>query len=351
MNAYFEKMLCQFIEGKIDFEIDFSQYPKELYRYRPCNNNNFDSLENDYLWMVHPSSYKDPFDAHISIDREDLADAFEEDIINHIAEFFFFILPPQGMCESKNGITYAEVKTVAENIFFSSSGKYDKNQAIENIKSYFHSLPINQQRMVSVKCEELFNSNNMLMLKESFNNFIEQTASGSRENYMTCCLTKRKDNRNMWENYAEDYTGFVIRYSLDKDNEFAQMIRYLFEVEYFDNIAPLDMRYLLDIHSREMFYGEEPDLVVATLPMLKRILVKNSDYKSEEEWRFIAGKLENNQVPFPFASAVYAGYKISDENLNKLKEICKKKDIPLYKQELDSIGGRFVYYPVDLGED
>lgn len=125
MNAYFEKMLCQFIEGKVDFEIDFAQYPNELYRYRSCNDNNFDSLENDYLWMMHPSSYKDPFDALVSVNKEDLADAFEEDIINHIAEFFYFILPPQGMCESKNGITFTEVKTVAENIFFSASGKYD----------------------------------------------------------------------------------------------------------------------------------------------------------------------------------------------------------------------------------
>ena len=46
MNAYFEKMLCQFIEGKVDFEIDFAQYPNELYRYRSCNDNNFDEIRN-----------------------------------------------------------------------------------------------------------------------------------------------------------------------------------------------------------------------------------------------------------------------------------------------------------------
>lgn len=336
-------MLCQFIEGKVDFEIDFAQYPDELYRYRSCNDNNFDSLENDYLWMVHPSSYKDPFDALVSVDKEDLADAFEEDIINHIAEFFYFILPPQGMCESKNGITLTEVKTVAENIFFSASGKYDKNQTIENIKIYFQILPTEQQNIVTNAFAELYNSNNMISLKESFNDFVEQTASGSRKNYMTCCLTRRKDNRNMWENYAEDYTGFVIRYLLDKNNEFAQMIRYLFEVEYCDNIMPLDLRYLLEIHSRKVFYGEETDLAAASLPMVKRLFVKSSDYRSEEEWRFISGKLDDNKVPFPFATAVYAGYRISEDNLNRLKEICKKKNISLYKQELDTVCGNLIY--------
>lgn len=126
------------------------------------------------------------------------------------------------------------------------------------------------------------------------------------------------------------------------------MIRYLFEVEYHDDILPLDLRYLLEIHSRKMFYGEETDLAVASLPMLKRLFVKSSDYRSEEEWRFISGKLDDNKVPFPFATAVYAGYRISEDNLNRLKEICKKKNISLYKQELDNISGNIIYNPIDL---
>ena len=128
-------------------------------------------------------------------------------------------------------------------------------------------------------------------------------------------------------------------------------MKYLFEVEYISDILPVDLSEYITVGIERVFYDKNINNASHLLPLVKRLFVKSYDYMLEEEWRLFTGKLESNKTHFPFVSAVYAGYKITDDNLKILEEICKKKNIPLYKQTLDSIGGRFVYYTVNLSED
>ena len=60
-------------------------------------------------------------------------------------------------------------------------------------------------------------------------------------------------------------------------------------------------------------------------------------------WRIILNESCARQVDFPFVSAVYAGDKTSDSNLKKLKSICKRKGIPLYKQKINMCKNKFSY--------
>lgn len=343
MNSYFEKMLCQIIEGKNDLDIDFDQYPKELYRYRPCNEYNFDSLENDYLWMSRPSDYKDPFDAFVPVDKVDIANIFEEILVDHIAELFCYFILPQNIEVFYPDTAVDEIEDLYHNLISYSSGKYDQCQTLKNFESYYYNLPIEQQEFIKESLKMLFLPENFNKVQKAFDDFIIQTANSARDNYMSCSLTKRNDNRNMWENYAENYSGFVIEYTLDKNNLYAPFIRYLFEVDYTDTMFPLDLRCLLSASYDATFNNKAINIVDVMLPLAKMALIKNSDYKSEEEWRFITRVLSDNRVQFPFATAVYVGYKIADEHLDKLQEICQKKSIPLYKQEIDILSGKLVY--------
>lgn len=334
-------MLCQIIEGKNDLDIDFEQYPKELYRYRPCNENNFDSLENDYLWLTRPSDYKDPFDAFVPVDKVDIANIFEEILVDHIAELFCFYILPQNIEVFYPDIAVDEIEDLYHNLIVYSSGKYDKYQTVKNFESYYYNLPIDQQEFIKESLKMLFLPENFNKVQKSFDDFIIQMTNLARDNYMTCSLTKRNDNRHMWENYADNYSGFVIEYTLDKNNVYYAFTRYLFEVAYPETIPPLDLRYLLNAYYDATFHNKEINIADGMLPLAKMALIKNSDYKSEEEWRFFTRTLLDNKVDFPFSTAVYAGYKIADKNLNRLKEICKKKNISLYRQEPDMINGRF----------
>ena len=115
-------MLCQIIEGKNDLDIDFEQYPKELYRYRPCNDNNFDSLENDYLWMSYPSDYKDPFDSFVIVDEEYTAESFEKSILKYLAEITHYLISNN----SDNSVTFEEISAMYKELGITSETVYDK---------------------------------------------------------------------------------------------------------------------------------------------------------------------------------------------------------------------------------
>ena len=347
MNSYFEKMLCQIIEGKNDLDIDFEQYPKELYRYRPCNENNFDSLENDYLWMSYPSDYKDPFDSFVIVDEEYTAESIEKSILKYLAEITHYLISNN----SDNSVTFEEISAMYKELGITSETVYDKALIKQNMKVEFDKLPIQHQTILLDLMEKVYEKERFNSVKESFQKFILSTVNILRNRYTTCCLTKRKDNRNMWENYADNYSGFVIQYSFDKNNDCFELLKYLFEVEYISDILPVDLSEYITVGIERVFYDKNINNASHLLPLVKRLFFKSYDYMLEEEWRLFTGKLESNKAHFPFVSAVYAGYKITDDKLKRLEEICKKKNIPLYKQELDSIGGRFVYYPVDLSED
>ena len=84
---------------------------------------------------------------------------------------------------------------------------------------------------------------------------------------------------------------------------------------------------------------------------MKWLFVKNSDYVSEEEWRFVVKKSMEQKVACPFASAVYAGYRILDKDFKKLKEICKRNKITLYKQSIDTVRGILTYDLIQGGEE
>ena len=73
--------------------------------------------------------------------------------------------------------------------------------------------------------------------------------------------------------------------------------------------------------------------------LFKQLLIKKDDYIKEEEWRMMS---PNHRIEVPIISAVYAGYKMPDENLKLLKTICKDKKIKLFKQH-PSLLGKFEF--------
>ena len=163
---------------------------------------------------------------------------------------------------------------------------------------------------------------------------------------MICCVTTRKENRHMWEDYAAKYSGFAIEYDLSTaltSPECVTALLRIFPVSYYRRMPKVPLLPFVQSEFYQALYKRQVDISDAKKKLYRQLLVKGYDYRTEEEWRIVSTQ---NRIPFPVVSAVYAGYKISDINLQRLKTICNEKEIPLYKQRFRAIDGEMVFEKV-----
>ena len=96
-----------------------------------------------------------------------------------------------------------------------------------------------------------------------------------------------------------------------------------------------------DFH--KSLYGEQININDSVAALYKQLIYKRYEYNFEEEWRIILDEKVARKVDFPFVSAVYAGFRIADGDLQKLRNICNHMNIPLYCQKLSATANRFQY--------
>lgn len=347
LKPYFEDMLKYILFGKQDINdvlqyIDLSQYPKSLYKFRSCESEySFDILENDYLWADSPENFDDPFDSIVYTDREKIFEDLFKCFVSHMHEIIYYCLPE----EDKEKHSSEDFNIQQQ--FVDDTGEI----SIAKINKY--SKTAKKRKAVQEILENLYDEDVNTRCAESIVDSFNDTINHLRKDIYVCCLSQNGDNLKMWEDYADKYRGFVIEYSFDKhDKNFVKKFLYrVFPVQYYKRMPKYDTTAYNEFVFQKHFYNKTIDITDSYCENYKHTLYKKFEYASEEEWRIIVSDKESKRIEFPFVSAVYAGYKITDDNLKRLKEICQKKRIPLYKQALDSIGGRFVYYPVDLSED
>lgn len=348
LKPYFGKMLKYILFGKQDINdvlqyIDISQYPDNLYKYRSCNSEySFDILENDYLWADSPENFDDPFDSIVYTNHNKMLDRFYSCMVNHMPEIIYSCLSD----DEKTKYSVDDFERIKQN-FFDDNGNFSRSKINKHVKEAKKSDVVNKV------LEDFYSEENEKEYSKSIVDTFDEFINHLRKAMFVCCLSQNGDNLKMWEDYADKYHGFVIEYSFDNfDNDIVKKYLYkLFPVQYYKRMPKYDTTDFNEFLFQKHFYDKTIDITDSFCDFYKHTLYKKFEYASEEEWRIIVNNKESQRIEFPFVSAVYAGYKITDDNLKRLMAICKKKNIPLYKQALDSIGGRFVYYPVDLGED
>ena len=187
------------------------------------------------------------------------------------------------------------------------------------------------------------------VLLSSFQNLSNLT----RTNSLIYCTTEQYKNNSLWENYADNYKGFCIEYSFDKCFEKPfddyKNLLYLVPVTYKNRIPPFDIISFLDscvqrnlLHCLD--FKNNPELQ-ANLNM--QLYYKKDEYAYEKEWRFAIKNNNNNMQPFPFVSAIYVGKNIAPTNLERLKVIAKKLNVPICQQNLADGHFEYRYDPIN----
>lgn len=178
-------------------------------------------------------------------------------------------------------------------------------------------------------------------------NSIEQLKEYIEDGVSVLCFSKTNKINSLWAHYADNHRGICIEYNIQKSN--IQFIKdYCFKIEYVE---------LSDATNeiKNYFVDNYVDLNLMIKPLLK----KSKDWSYEEEWRIILhdhflSQNHNNYysnkhyMRFIKPEAVYMGFEISDNDKKLVKDICKIRDIDLFKAKKDSNNYKFDFEKIDL---
>ena len=345
MNKYFKEKLDQLIgigdDKTITIQID--KYPQYLYKYRDCNSPyNFDMIESQYLWADIPQHFYDPADSLVHLKLLSELPEIQKWLYNHLGELIYYNIPPKGMKKSKNGQTL-EKYVDAQKHFLNESGKYDAEKARKIMLIETKKLPKKMQQEVRKAYNHMESEKFEEKIKEVITNVMTKVVNTLRDNVLICCLTERNDNHKMWEDYANQYSGFAVEYDLSKyDNseDMTQTIARLFPVKYYKRFPKVSWLPFIEEEFYRVFYKKETNIDDNKRCLYNQLFVKKIEYKGEEEWRIVANK---NKISFPIISAIYMGYKISANDEAQLTILCKKQNLSLHKQQKNPITGELCF--------
>lgn len=352
MKQYFENMLEKIIfstEQYSDVSSDcftttnITHYPEYLYKYRSCNKDfNFQMLEDEYLWADIPANFVDPSDSLVNLKLKSELPIIQKWLWEHLGELLYYSIPPKGMPPHKNGQTLKNYIS-AQGKFTDSVGRYNAQRAKSVMLLETKKFQPNQRKEIQKVYEKFESPEFETQMQKAIENTLTNVVNSLRNKNLVCSLTARKDNKKMWEEYADKYEGFVIEYNIAKatpQSDKCSLLSNIFPVTYYKRFPKVPLLPFIEQAFYKDLYGKSKNITPTLKCLYKQPLCKQYDYRAEEEWRILATK---NKIPFPFLSAVYAGYKISDNNLNKLKAICINKSIALYKQSFNSFDGNMIF--------
>ncbi|HTN39056.1 MAG TPA: DUF2971 domain-containing protein [Arachidicoccus sp.] len=247
--------------------------PSTLFKYRTFDETNsmiysIEAIKENKIWLSSPDNLNDPYDCSFDINSDDLS----------------AIVGP-----SLNDIE-AKIKDALKEL--EAQGKQD-------FIDWF-------RRVIGKRDEDLL---------------LEFNGSTKKNYHKIFSLSERKDSILMWTHYAKNHTGFCVEYETPTDLWDGLLLRCIHPVIYTDKLPNIG----------KYIFSQDPweKLIGFILPALH----KAKDWEYEKEWRFILsyGILSGNKYISPPIRAVYAGARISEADLAKLKSLCIANSISLFR--------------------
>ena len=348
---YIDEVLSFYDEAELEevndvlFNKNLKNIPKKLYKYRNCNPNGFDALEQDYLWADNPAHFLDPMDSRIHHRlRYELTD-IRKWLETHIGEIMYYYIEPIGMKKKKGDLELDYFLNVQKN-FLDENGEYKSSLAQKAMALEINKLSIENKNKLNAALNKMEEKEFKEEFEKRISTLIYEFINGFKESVIVACLTEDKNNFKMWEDYADKYAGFCVEYTINQsaiDDEVKDVLINLFKIKYYKRIPGVNILPFIECSFKNELYGLNDEPVEEYKKLIKQLIYKRFEYNGEREWRIILDKETPCKVSFPFATAVYAGYKMNAKDLKKLKAICKKKKIPLFLQRINNITNSIEY--------
>lgn len=320
MEEYW-KTLCSFKGDNIPSEINLLnskiKYPQYLYKYRAVNNNNLDALRSNKLFFSKASSYDDPFDTFLHIDKAK--------IFKHLS---------------------------------------DKLNSIETLTPLINEIKQTFQNQPAIPQDYFKQVTNIDGLKQLFKDNITQFLDNIltlrtkiQNEILSICFSENGFNESLWLKYADMHRGFCLMYDLcDTESFHCGKMDKCLECgvhKYGVSIYPIyyskqpydatNLAFFLIAHEMKMKLDTSlQELIQQKIQPVpweieRTSLIKKECHKYDEEWRMIAKCKMNLPATVEWVpAAVIIGLRTSAVDTNLIISMAKEAGIKkIYKSYID----------------
>lgn len=258
-----------------------SMIPDYLYKYRSGNDNNINALKEEKLYLSQPSGFNDPTESMAYVNTDALV---------------------------------------------------------------MWALNIPNESSLFSDCTDEDLQENYLLKRTEIMNYGLNYIQSNRKRVKIGCLSEVIDSPLMWSHYANEHTGFAIRYKTSDitfpecNNCSEEICTYCRKPGFpFYPVIYKDKRYDASTmaFARAIYkeINETSDDGQYPFPILT-VLQKSKAWEYEKEWRIVCNNLNNSYFTL-IPDALFLGELISADLACELSHIAHEKGIPLYKMNIN----------------
>lgn len=302
--------------------------PKQLFRYRICNENNFDALLNDKIFFSPANRFNDPYDCVPYVNMPKVRDMLDKYTIEN----------------EVNIVNAIRKSTHLEKTAFSPN-------VLPATENYYSQIKAMSEDEITDLLDKVKNPSLMAEIKKEAHILIDDIENALFDNYVSnsliACFSENISSILMWAHYTDSHKGFAIEYEptslfeYNNQNTNREHLTELFPVLYgkerfesTDLVIDLLQYNLYKANTKSQLYVQ--DGMFST----KINTSKEISWKYEKEWRmFYHNQPKNFNASTNYSivikpKAIYLGTKISDINKFMLMNLVKDKNVEIYQMKL-----------------
>lgn len=296
--------------------------PKNLYKFYRPTSYSLATLESDELWLSNPRLFNDPFDSYACIEKLTFEKEF---LLNKLAkmELIKDEVGPDNLSHSEK----SEIKSsfskeeVDRTVIYSSNRRYYNgvlrdilSTKTKNFKTVVQNIESDARHSFRKAVDNIRNTDVSVSCFAAFDNIEE--------------LGK---NTTMWSHYADNHTGFCIKYCFDDAEDFVKTG--LFPVKYTSRVPQLSIKQILKSIDNNQKLTSNHSIAKTSR---KALIAKSALWNYEKEWRLIVENervdlFNNGSVPFPYATSIYMGCRIDPALKTHLVTLAQRKKLEVFE--------------------
>ncbi len=291
--------------------------PSFLYKYRNFDEHTFDMLENRYVYLCPAENLDDPSECKVDFSVQDFYDLKSNRLTLKGIDMLLSFVRPHTTKKNFQFVKSVIARTLMPDGTVRRHFLLEASAEIQELVPGIDTVPlINWLGSIPEKMNE---PQTRLKFIELFS-----LAYGARRGMGICSLSELKDCDKMWQDYADNSSGYCIEYDL---SGYANM-NLLFPVVYQDNRKNNIVTSILGSFIAEMIYGiSYGQATVDKSQYIRLFLTKDTVWSYQQEWRLLGDA--NQKLPAPKIHTIYLGKNMTEQDKQKLIDYCSVRKIKL----------------------